>query len=217
MNRRRPAIPLWVKLAYSTFLAVMVPVYLHDYGPTNFLYFCDIAVFATLAALWFENALLASFAALGIVLPQMVWILDFAAHFFGMKITGMSDYMFDAKIPLFTRTLSLFHGWLPFLLLWILRRLGYDRRAFVTWVCFAWCVLLVCYFWMPPAGAVLANPNQPVNINYVHGFDDKTPQGWMPPWAWLLSLMLGLPVLVWLPTHFALMRFFSSTVAGRRA
>ncbi len=214
MSRRRPAIPLWVKLTYSAFFAVMVPVYWHDYGPTNFLYFCDIAVFVTFAALWLENSLLASFAAVGIVLPQVVWVLDFAAHFLGMKINGMSDYMFDVKIPPFTRTLSLFHGWLPFLLLWALRRLGYARRAFPAWVCFAWCVLLVCYFWMPPAGAVFANPNHPVNINYVHGFDDKTPQNWMPPWAWLLTLMLGLPVLIWLPTHLVLRKIFGSS-AGR--
>ena len=31
-------VPLWLKLVYSAFLAVLVPVYLHYYGPTNFLY-----------------------------------------------------------------------------------------------------------------------------------------------------------------------------------
>jgi hypothetical protein len=44
MNTPRQ-IPLWIKLAYSAFLAVMVPTYWHDYGPTNFLYFCDAAAF----------------------------------------------------------------------------------------------------------------------------------------------------------------------------
>ena len=34
-------IPLWLKLAYTAFMAVLVPVYLRNYGPTNFLYFCD--------------------------------------------------------------------------------------------------------------------------------------------------------------------------------
>ena len=215
MNRQRPAIPLWVKLAYSAFCAVMIPAYWHEYGPTNFLYFCDAAVFITLAALWLENSLLASIAAVGIVLPQIVWVLDFAGHFFGLKITGMSDYMFDPSLPLFTRTLSLFHGWLPFLLIYAVRRLGYDRRGFAAWLCIAWCLMLVSYFWMPPSGAVLANPKQPVNINYVFGFGDKTPQSWMPAWAWLLTMLVGMPALVWLPSHFALLKFLNSNTQGR--
>ena len=32
-------IPLWIKLLYTAFMAVLIPVYLHHYGPTNFLYF----------------------------------------------------------------------------------------------------------------------------------------------------------------------------------
>jgi hypothetical protein len=37
-------LPLWLKLAYSAFMAVLVPVYWYYYGPTNFLYFCDVAL-----------------------------------------------------------------------------------------------------------------------------------------------------------------------------
>jgi hypothetical protein len=139
-----PKIPLWVKLAYALFVSVMVPVYWHDYGPTNFLYFCDVAVFLALAALWSESTLLASIAAVGIVLPQLVWVLDLGAHVVGLKITGMSDYMFDSKIPAFTRAISLFHGWLPFLLLYLTWRLGYDRRAFAIWTGLALVLMLVC-------------------------------------------------------------------------
>ena len=176
-------IPLWIKIAYPAFLAVMIPSYWRDYGPTNFLYLCAAAAFLTLAALWSESALIASVAAVGIVLPQLVWVLDFAVHFAGLKITGMSDYMFDAK--------------LPFLLLFAVGRLGYDRRGRAVWVSLASLLLLISYFWMPPPGTVPANPKQPVNINYVFGFSDQTPQPWMPAWAWLLTMMLGLPILVW--------------------
>jgi hypothetical protein len=63
-------IPLWLKLAYTAFVGMMVPVYWRTYGPTNFLYFCDVAVFLTLAGLWTGNASLVSTAAVGIVLPQ---------------------------------------------------------------------------------------------------------------------------------------------------
>ena len=53
-------IPLWFKLAYTAFCAVLVPTYLLAYGPTNFLYFCDVALLTTLVAIWLESPLLAS-------------------------------------------------------------------------------------------------------------------------------------------------------------
>src|ERR1039458_8042640 len=42
-------IPLAAKVAGTAFLAVLVPVYLHTYGPTNFLWFCDAALILTVA------------------------------------------------------------------------------------------------------------------------------------------------------------------------
>ena len=38
-------ISLWVKLAYTGFVCVLVPYYLHTYGPTNFLYFWGLPGF----------------------------------------------------------------------------------------------------------------------------------------------------------------------------
>ena len=57
---RPPRIPLPVKIAYTAFMAVLVPFYWASYGPTNFLYFCDVALFFALAAVWTERPLLAS-------------------------------------------------------------------------------------------------------------------------------------------------------------
>lgn len=203
------SIPLWVKIAYSIFLVALVPNYLRVYGPTNFLYFCDVAAFLTFFALWMENALLASVAAVGIVLPQILWVFDFAAHFFGLKITGMSAYMWNSKIPVFTRALSLFHGWLPFFLLYLVKQLGYDRRALEVWVIIGCALILICYFWMPRPGERPADSLRAVNINYVYGFSDDVPQRWMPAWAWLTTLLIGLPFLIWWPTHLLLCRLFS--------
>jgi hypothetical protein len=62
-----------------------VPVYWRNYGPTNFLYFCDVAAFLTIAALWLESPFLASMAAVGIVLPQLAWIVDLGLHFAGLN------------------------------------------------------------------------------------------------------------------------------------
>ena len=58
-------IPLAVKLAFTGFTAVLVPFYWITYGPTNFLYYCDIALFFTLAAVWTEIPLLAGMPAVG--------------------------------------------------------------------------------------------------------------------------------------------------------
>jgi hypothetical protein len=51
-------VPVWLKWAYTGFMAVLVPVYWANYGPTNFIYFCDAALFLTLFAVWTDSALL---------------------------------------------------------------------------------------------------------------------------------------------------------------
>ncbi len=209
---------LVVKWAFTGFMAVLTPVYWSKYGPTNFLYFCDLALFITLAAVWLENRLLASMAAVGIVLPQIVlWCGDFAAHLIGIKFIGMTDYMFDARYPVFLRGLSLFHGWLPFLLLYLVARLGYDRRALIAWTGVAWAALLFSYFCLPAPGAKLANPLAPVNVDYVYGFSDQTVQTWMPEWLWLVTLIIALPTVIFLPTHLLLRRFFAPTASTAKA
>ncbi len=61
-------------------MAVLIPVYWHYYGPTNFLYFCDIALILTLIAIWPENALLISMCCVGILVPQTYWVIDFLVN-----------------------------------------------------------------------------------------------------------------------------------------
>ena len=196
--------PLALKLTYSAFMAAFIPVYWHYYGPTNFLYFCDVALILTLLAIWPENALLVSMCAVGILIPQAVWVVDILAGAMGFSLTGMTDYMFDAQRSLFLRGLSLFHGWLPFLLVYLVWRIGYDRRAFWAWTGVAWILLLVCFFLMPPP---MPDPGlMPVNINYVWGLNDHAAQTLVPAAVWFCGLMVGLPLLVFAPTHFALAR-----------
>lgn len=209
-------VPVALKLAFTAFMAVLVPVYWSKYGATNFLYFCDLALFFTLIAVWFESRLFASMAAVGIILPQLVlWCGDFVAHLVGIKFTGMTDYMFDAHRSLFLRGLSFFHGWLPFLLLFLVARLGYDRRALFAWTGVAWAAMLFSYFFLPGPGARLANPLAPVNVDYVHGFSDSVAQTWMPGWAWLIFLLVALPTLVIFPTHLMLQKLWGKQAANR--
>lgn len=197
-------IPLGIKLALTAFVAVLVPYYWMEYGPTNFLYYCDVALILALAAAWTERPLFASMAAVGITIPQIFWQVDFLGQLAGLPVTGMTNYMFDPGISLFARGLSFFHFWLPLLLIYFVWRLGYDRRAFAGWTILAWGLMLICFFALPPAGAELAFPNQPRNVNYVFGMDDAQAQTWMSPWTWLTLLLVGLPSLIFLPTHGAL-------------
>ena len=205
---RSGKVPLAAKIAFTAFMAVMVPFYWSHYGPTNFLYFCDVAMFATLVGIWTESALLISMAAVGILLPQVLWIVDFAGNVAGLHLTGMTDYMFDSKKPLFTRGLSLFHGWLPVLLVWLLSRLGYDKRALPAWSATAIVLVAVSYLFMPLAGEQPADPNIPVNINYVCGFNDAEPQHWMHPHLYVFGWTVALVSLAFVPTHLVLRKVF---------
>ncbi len=206
-------IPLLVKILYTAFVAVLVPYYWHAYGPTNFLYFCDTALLLTVVALWRENALLASACAVGILIPQAVWVVDFLGGILGAAPIGMTAYMFSSKLSLFTRGLSFFHFWLPFVLVWMVWKLGYDKRALPFWTVLAWALMLVGYFFLPAPPAPLSNPNIPVNVNYVFGLSDDKPQTWMPPMAWLLVMLVGLPTLVYVPTHWLLKKIFPTSAS----
>ena len=206
-SARGTVVPLWLKLAYTAFVAVLVPVYLRNYGPTNFLYFCDTALFLTLVSVWTENALPVSMAAVGILIPQFLWCVDFGAELLGFHLTGMTSYMFDTNRSLLLRGLSLIHGWLPFLLVYLVLRLGYDRRALKAWTALAWILCLIAFFLLPPAGAQLADPKLPLNVNLVFGFNDAQPQNWMPPGRYLVVWMLALFGLAYVPTHLMLKHF----------
>lgn len=210
-NKHAYLLPLPLKLGYTGFMAVMVPVYYVNYGPTNFLYFCDVALFLCLGSVWTEHPLPASMASVGILLPQLLWCVDFAGELLGVRVLGMTAYMFNPRHSRFLRGLSLFHGWLPFLLLYVVRRLGYDRRALGAWTALAWGLCLFSYLRLPPAGTVLADPRTPVNVNYVYGFDDTAPQTHLPPPLYLAGYMVALVAVAFVPTHWALKKWL-----GRR-
>ena len=126
-------IPLWLKLAHTLFVCFLISIYWKQYGPSNFLWFSDIALMSIVAALWLESSLITSMMALSAVLLDVVWNLDFFVRVIsGKSLTGLSDYMFNRKISRKIRAISLFHIVFPVLLLWMLSRLGYDRRAFVA-------------------------------------------------------------------------------------
>jgi hypothetical protein len=56
-------IPLWIKVADTLFVCVLVPVYVRHYGLANFLWFSDVALLVTVPALWIESRLLMGYDA----------------------------------------------------------------------------------------------------------------------------------------------------------
>jgi len=191
-------IALWIKIVYTAQLVVILAVYAVVWGWRNFLWFSDIALVTTGVALWLDSALLASMMALAVLLPELLWSASyFGRLLFGLRVTDLAGYMFDARKPRFVRALSLFHVVLPAVLIWMLHELGYDPRALAGQTLLAWIVLPITYAVMRPSDE---------NINWVRGPDRI--QRRVHPLVWLVFLMLAFPVGLYLPTHFALRALF---------
>lgn len=195
-DRSPGKLPLALKGAYTVFFLLLVPVYGSAYGAGHFLWFSDLALFLVLGALWIESRLLASMAALATLLPGTAWIAAFVLRLFGGPEFPAIAYMFDPHKALSLRLLSLFHLFLPPLLLWLLRRLGYEPRAFPAQTLLAWAVLLFLFF--------LSDPER--NINFVFGFGGVLVGD--NPLGHLLFLLIGIPLLLYLPLHLVFKRIF---------
>lgn len=192
------AIPAELKIAYSLFVVITIPIYYRKYGPGNFLWFSDIALIGTVAVLWLESSLLAGALLIGTLIPEIVWNISFFGGLLaGRPVLGLADYMFDSAKPPYLRALSLFHVFLPPLLVWLVYRLGYDERALALQCLLAWIVLPLSY--------LLTRPEE--NINWVRGLFGK-PQQKIPPILYLGLVMIGFPLLIYLPTHLLLRALF---------
>lgn len=195
-------LPLWLKLSYTLFVVLLASVYLLEYGIENFLWGSDIALLVTVFGLWLENRFLISTMVIGILLPEIIWNIDFFSRFIvGSDVLGLNitAYMFDPNRLLLLRFLSLFHVFLPVVLFYAVLRLGYDSRAFLAQCLLTWFILPVSYFFTDPER----------NINGVFGLAAE-PQTMMSGGAYLLLIMLLYPLLLSLPTHLALKYFLSN-------
>jgi len=193
-------LPLWLKLFYTCFVLVIVPVYWLELGVDNFLWGSDIALLVMVFGLWLESRFLISMMAIGVLIPELAWNIDYFTHLIaGRDVFGLNatSYMFSQDMSLLVRTLSLFHIVLPVVLLFSLRSLKYDPRAFAAQILLCWLVL--------PASYLLTDPGK--NINWVYGIT-QVPQTWMPELIYLFLLMLLFPLLIFLPTHLLLKSIF---------
>lgn len=169
---------------YTAWFALWASSYLWFYGPRIFLWLCCLANVAVLVGLWARRPEpFISAAAVAVLGAHLVYVADFAARLsLGDKHEGPTRYLFDPTYPLYIRGLSLFHVWMPLLLLILMRRFGYERRVLFPFLLFASVLFPVSWFAADPAH--LTNDrdapqvagvsfDRDYNINRVHGLLDR--------------------------------------------
>jgi hypothetical protein len=193
----------WLAVAW---LALYLPSYAHAYGLTNFLFLCNLGVLLTAVGLWRGSALLLSAQAVAAMAVCLVWWIDAGARLLvGAHVLGVTAYMWNPQYPLATRLLSLYHVAWPILLLFCLRRLGYDRRGYPLQAAFASLVLLV---------SRLTDPAQ--NVNYAFA-DPIFHRSFGPAPVHLAVMLLGLVGVVYGATHLALLSLLPAAPARAEA
>ena len=193
-------VPLALKIGWTLWVAVWIPFYWHQWGPSTFLWFCDLANFLILAALWTESGLLFSWQAVSVLLFQIAFTVDVLGRVvLGRHLIGGTEWVFnDAKIPLYIKLLSVgMHLGAPPLLICSVRKLGYDRRALLLQVATVCVLLPVCWLGL----------DADLNLNWVYRPFGKE-QKWMAPVLYLFVCIVGYTLLVFVPTHFLLNRLF---------
>jgi hypothetical protein len=189
----RGLVPRWLKIAWTVWLIVWVPVYWRQYGAQNFLYFCDIGNILIGIGLWLESPLIFSWTACGLLLFQTLFTIDLAGALLTHRhIIGGTEYMFDPGLPLFVRLLSLFHVVTPPLLLWTIWKLGYGARGWKLQTLMTWMVVPINYFWRPE-----------LDVNWARGLFFHEQQ-MIPGWIYLLTYLIVVPLIVYWPTHLLL-------------
>jgi hypothetical protein len=184
---------LW-KLAYTVFVVVVVAIWLHHYSWRNLLWFSDIALIGAVPALWLESAPIASVLAVAVLVPELLWNLDFAVRLAARRrFTGLTDYMFEPERPRLLRGLSLFHVPLPFVLLWMLHAYGYDAAVALPGAMVLAAAVL-------PWSRAVSTPER--NINWTHGLGAARSR--MPASRYVALLYAGFVLFVFVPTHYAL-------------
>ena len=195
--RERAIFPLWLKIVVTLGYLYISRGTWQQYSALNFLWFSHIGFAGAVLALWFESRLLASMMLLNTFVADGVgWTLDLlVALVSGRHPFGATAYMFDQRIPILVRCLSLFHVVVPALLVWMVYKLRYDRRALAAQTLFCWLVLLVCVLFTDPS----------LNINCVWGPGTQR-QTLLPAWLYFVILMAYAPLAFYLGVNLLLRR-----------
>ncbi|MET0552336.1 MAG: hypothetical protein ABW221_04825 [Vicinamibacteria bacterium] len=183
----------WVALG---FVLVLVPAYAAAYGPANFVFLCNLSLFLTTIGLFTGSRLLLSSQAVGLLAIAAAWTLDLGLRLLlGRHLIGGTEYMWDARFPLATRLLSLYHVGESVVLVYALRRLGYDRRGYLLQSAIAVAAV---------AAGRLCGPEANVNHAFV---DPVFRRAWGGAWSHVAAVAGTLVLVVYPLTHLALARW----------
>ena len=193
-------VPLWLKVAWTLMVLVIVVIYWRHKGPANFLWFSDIAFLGLVAGLWLESSFIVSLMACMVLVPEVLWSISFFGRLLRMPhVIGLADYMFDDQSPLWLRAVSLFHVPLLAVIVWGPWRLGYDPGVYPWAVLIAWIVL--------PLTRWLTKPK--ANINHVYRLPVAAGTN-LTPLQHMLVLMTAVPLVLQLPAHLLLWVLFGN-------
>ena len=193
----------WVALGW---LAVWLPTYWYLHGPANFLHLCDIAIILTCVGIWLGSPLLVGSQAVNSLVVEALWCVNVAGYaLFRTHLIRGTEYMFDPATPVWVRLISLYHVVWPVLLVWAVRRVGYDRRSLALQAAMAVPVMV--------AGRYV-EPHR--NLNFAVN-DPIFGTSLGPAPVHLAILLAGLFVVIYLPTHIVLRKLFPAPMAVARA
>jgi hypothetical protein len=182
-----------LRVGAAVWLAIWLPAYWHTYGVVNFLHFCDIAVILTSIGLIAGSPLIVSSQAVATLLVDAAWIADVTWKLIIHRyLLGGTEYMFDPRYPRWVRLLSLFHIAMPALLLWLVRRCGYDRRALALQCGVALPAFIASRFTLPA-----------LNMNYAFS-DPFFHRQWGPAAVHILVIFCFMVLVVYGPTDLVL-------------
>ncbi|HKV25279.1 MAG TPA: hypothetical protein VJN93_11865 [Candidatus Acidoferrum sp.] len=185
-------------------MVVWLPAYFRVWGWANLLHLCDVAVILSFAGIWLASPLLLSSQAVSSVAAGVLWAIDVGTRLLaGRHLVGGTEYMWDARYPLWVRLLSTFHIGLPLVLLWTLRRVGYDRRALALQAAIA-AILLIASRFLPSS----------LNMNYAYS-DPLFHGTWGPAPLHLAMIFIPMVAVIYWPTHLILARIFHGSLIPR--
>jgi hypothetical protein len=182
-------IPFALKILWTAWVVVWIPVYWKEYGAQNFLFYCDIGNILITVGLWAESRLILSWQAVSLLIFQSLYAIDLIGAFvFRHHFIGGTEYMFDPAIPLLVRLLGLYHLAVPPLLLWLVYRLGYDPSAWKWATVEMLIVVPINFLWRAQ-----------YNVNFARGIVHE--QHLLPPWLYLIGYLIAVPLVVYWPTQ----------------
>jgi len=193
-------ISLWIKLPFTLLTLLVIVSYYRHFGLSNFLWFSDLALFMICIELWLQTGWLTSMLVVGVLLYESGWCIIFLTKLAFADFTpGLGIDVFNTSLPPLIRYLTLFHLLLPPFIIWLLVRLGYDRRGLRYQVAFAIVIMFCCYCFTDPS----------LDINWAFGLGNQV-QTALPPLLYLITMMTVMFFIAYLPMHLLMCKLCES-------